>query len=242
MMLFAAGMFYGCAGAEEEVAYLIRRVGPDMKVDGNVNKPQWQSAQKIRIEQIFMEGTEGRKSPTTAKAVYNDEGLFLLFVSQDEHIVATHTEANSSVSQDDCVEFFAVPRPGENNDYFNLEINCVGMALLRYGPEVKTWDESAAKPLAGLEQIEQLEIYHSVPGPTKQASPDDKEWIIECKVPFEMLKDFAGIDKPRSGTIWRANFYRCGDMVGEASVSWQKLDREGLGFHQPRCFAPVRFE
>lgn len=239
-MLFAAGMLGGCGAGDAE--YVIRRVGADMKVDGDVNKSQWQSAQEIRIEQVFLEYAEGRQSPTTAKAVYNEEALFLLFVSNDDRIEATHTEPNSMVSKDDCVEFFAVPRPGESNDYFNLEINCVGAVLLRYGPECKTWDEVRAKPLAIVEQIGRLEIYHSVPGPTKQAGPDDREWIIECKVPFEMLRELAGVEQPGSGTVWRANFYRCGDMVGEAAVSWQRLDENGLGFHQPRKFAPMAFE
>ena len=213
-----------------------------MAVDGDVNKPQWQSAQDIRIDQLFEEGSEGRRSPTTAKAVYNDEALFLLFVSKDDHIVARQTEANSQVCKDDCVEFFAVPRPGESNDYFNLEINCVGTVLLHWGHECKTWDEVRERLAASVEQIGRLEIYHSVPGPTKQAQPSDKQWVIECKVPFEMLKEFAGIEQPGSGTVWRGNFYRCGDLVGEAGVTWQRLDKAGLGFHQPSGFTPITFE
>ena len=239
--LFAAAMLPACSDQGDDAAYVIRRVGPDMKIDGNINKPQWQLAQAIHIkENPFDE--KGRQSPTTAKAVYNHQALFLLFVSQDEHIVARNTVPNSQVSDDDCVEFFASPWPDKSTDYFNLEINCVGTVLLRFGPECQTWKEARAKRKADPQLIERLEIYHSVPGPTKEATPADKEWIIECKVPFTMLKDFAGLESPQSGTVWRANFYRCGAKVGEIPASWQKLDKKGLGFHQPRYFGPVRFE
>ena len=240
-MLFAAAIVPGCSDQGDGTAYVIKKVGPDMKVDGDIHKPQWQLAQTIHIkENPFNE--QGRQSPTTAKAVYNDQALFLLFISQDQHIVAKNTEPNSQVSNDDCVEFFASPWPDKSTDYFNLEINCVGTALLRFGPEVKTWEQARAKRKAEPRIIKRLEIYHSIPGPTKDAHPDDKQWVIECKLPFALLKDFAEIEPPSSGTLWRANFYRCGAQVGEIPASWLKLDKKGLGFHQPRCFGPVRFE
>ena len=51
MVVFFAGMIAGCGGEKDDVVYLIRRVGADMKVDGDVNKPAWRLAKPIHIEQ-----------------------------------------------------------------------------------------------------------------------------------------------------------------------------------------------
>jgi len=241
-LVLATAAAGGCGGNEEVTADLIRRVGPEMRVDGNVNKKQWASAQTINIQTNTFAETKKYQSPTIVKAVYNDEALFLLFVSQDEHIVAKHTQLNSSVSEDDCVEFFAVPQPSKNNDYFNLEINCVGTMLMGFGPEAQSWEDLDSRKGITQEQAKQVEIYHSLPGPTKKAHKSDKQWIIECKIPFSLLKDFAAADRPKSGDLWNVNFYRCGGKVDEVHASWQSVPKGGIGFHQPKFFAPLRFE
>ena len=243
LVVFLAGaMFVMDDAGQEYAAYVIRRVGPEMKVDGNINKEQWQQAKAIDIKKNTFGEKKEYQSPTVAKAVYNDEGLFLLFVSQDEHIVANHTKLNSEVSRDDCVELFAMPQPSKNNDYFNLEINCVGTVLMHFGPEALNSKEYEARKKISRKQVGSLEIYRSVTGRTKKPRLDDKQWIIEYKIPFALLKEFAGIDRVQSGDVWRINLYRCGSLVDEVHASWQRVPREGRGFHQPRFFAPVRFE
>ena len=65
-VVLTSSIFRGCAVNNQETAYVIRRVGTEMKVDGDVNKDQWQLAKDIRIT-INTFGQEKKyQSPTIA--------------------------------------------------------------------------------------------------------------------------------------------------------------------------------
>ena len=60
-----------------------------MRVVGEFKFPWWKA---------------GRKGQTVAKLLWNDDYLYASFRCEDAHIWAEHTERDSPVYRDDCVE------------------------------------------------------------------------------------------------------------------------------------------
>ena len=58
----------------------------------------------------------------------NNNDIWLKYYVTEENILAKHTDTNSAVSRDSCVEFFFDPL-GDGN-YYNFEINCIGTVHL----------------------------------------------------------------------------------------------------------------
>ena len=56
------------------------------------------------------------------------EAVHLRFAVWDRWVVARHTEPNSAVYQDACVEFFFSCAEGM---YINVETNCIGCSLVQ---------------------------------------------------------------------------------------------------------------
>jgi hypothetical protein len=102
--------------------------------------------------------------------LYDDRAVYVQFLCEGKHIYADHTQINSSVCQDSCVEFFAQPAPQVDQRYFNLEINCCGNFLLGWGKNIKEISGNYVDPQLSTEY---LKIAASVAGPTKQESPED---------------------------------------------------------------------
>ena len=55
--------------------------------------------------------------------MYDDSSLYLRFDVKDRFVCARHSDTNSAVYTDSCVEFFVQVR---DNLYTNFECNCIG--------------------------------------------------------------------------------------------------------------------
>jgi hypothetical protein len=184
---------------------------------------------------VFPWHKSGAKQETTLRACYSHTRLYLLFQCQDRHISASRTALNSDVCNDSCVEFFASV-PEEPGNYFNLEINCCGALHLGYGPG------RHKRRMVTPEQATRIGIFHSVPGPARQESRDDSGWAVQVGLPFDFLSDFIG--RPvsvQTGTLWRANFYRCGGLTDPQFACWSPVGTPRPDFHRPEYFGKLQF-
>lgn len=189
----------------------------------------WESIPSVAID-CFPWYKAGEKQKTKAQAVVSELNLHLRFLCEDKHIYARYTQPNDPVSQDSCVEMFFIPEPGKNQLYFNLEINCCGTILLGYG----AGRESSKK--VPEEIIRAIRVKHSVPGPVKEESQEDKGWEVEAIVPFEALRTVAPFERPAPGAVWRGNFYRCGGITDPQFASWMPIDLPKPEYHCPQFF------
>jgi hypothetical protein len=64
-------------------------------------------------------------------------------------------------------------------------------------------------------------------------------WRGEVFIPYELLKPLSNVP-PKSGTQWRANFYRV-DYDNEQSTGWDWA-RVGPSFHDFKKFGTLVFE
>ena len=215
-------------------SYSVKRIAGKIALGGDVSKEPWAQVEPIEIDCFPWDGG-GRKQATRVRACYNGTHLYLLFECEDRHISACATKLNGEVWKDSCVELFA-SLPEDPECYFNLEMNCCGTMLMGYGSE-RGGRRPVEPDIASL-----VEIWHSVPGPTKQESPDDDGWTLEVALPFGALSEFAGCPlMVQPGVKWRANFQRCGGLTDPQQACWSPIRTPEPDFHRPEYFGQLEF-
>lgn len=164
---------------------------------------------------------------------YNEEELFLQYQVKEQSVKAEITQSNGRVWTDSCVEFFLSP---EGNDvYYNLEMNCIGTALLGYRKKGDQTIHASEEQIASIRRISSL---GSSPFPERK---EQTEWKITVAIPWKVF--FKHSLKPVSGKKMRGNFYKCGDELSVPHfVSWTKIKTEKPSFHEPAFFGGLEFE
>lgn len=202
----------------------------------------WAESDLFSIDQYHPDGSDHHPL-AVARALYDDEALYLQFSVEDRYVRAVQTEFQAPVCTDSCVEFFFWPSPSAG--YFNVEINCGATMLWQYYPNVAPpppgeWRQKVqptAQEAAAIERWAQL----SLPIETEIAEPLD--WRLAMRLPFASLEPYVGAEvaHPKPGTVWRANFYKCGDHTSHPHWgAWSSIGPE-LSFHQPARFGRLVF-
>src|SRR5690606_25070673 len=175
------------------------------------------------------------KPKAIATLRYDDHHLFLHFSVADRHVFYNVTDYNGPVSKDACVEFFFAPDVESPTNYFNLEINVGGTALMRYNGNGRV-------PIAPSD-FEAVEITRSLILDQGQVIDDSVTWQIRCKIPLDMLKKYASITWPRSGVKWRGNFYKTASTgKNKHWMAWSTVESETPNFHLPEYFGSLIFD
>ena len=148
------------------------------------------------------------------------------------------------VSEDSCVEFFLSPYPmGETDAYFNFEVNCGGVLLLRRCSSTTERGWGRANPLLAEEDARLVRIAHSLPERVEPEIAEPTIWTVEYHVPFELFgRYFVDRPRPRAGTEWKGNFYKCGGKTSHPHWgTWAPVELAEPSFHEPSFFQPLRF-
>jgi len=195
----------------------------------------WQEAEIADVN-TYPWYKSGDKWQAFAQLLYDRERLYFRMVSQDRHIRGIYTRLNEPVYKDSCGELFLLPGTDPAIGYFNYEINCVGTLLMGYGKERK------GRIYVGPELAGRVAIWHFIPGPIKQESPDDSHWEIEAVIPLAIMHALADFPNPGPGTEWRGNFYRCGDDTSNPQWSvWNPIETPQPDYHRPEFFGRLIF-
>ncbi len=221
--------------------YLIRRAGAAPSLAGRWNEPAWRGVPALALR-YFLSQSRSRHPRVRVKAVYRDEGLFLLFRVQDRWVRSVRRHYQDNVCRDSCVEFFVAPRPGQG--YFNFEINAGGTLLLHYqAPRPRRRGAPATYRRVRVPWAlgRRVRIFHSLPRTVDPERAAAVEWRIECRIPWQIFEAYVGRLGALAGQTWHANFYKCGDATSHPHwASWAPMGPQ-LSFHLPRYFAPIRF-
>jgi len=178
--------------------------------------------------------TGGDKQATTFRAAWCDDGLYLKYDCRDKHISAVATETNGYVWQDSCVEAFVAPSADKPLNYYNFEMNCVGTYLMGTHCD---WGEGYMDRSIDIG----IEVATTVPGPTKDESPDDDGWLLVARIPWKHFEKEAVNLPPKPGDLWRANLYRLGGKTDPQNACWSPIESPHASFHQPQFFGEIVF-
>lgn len=217
--------------------YEVAKVDRPITIDANWDKPVWQGISPLQIKNYMGEKPE-HFPEVQAKLAYDDEAIYVIFKVNDRYVKAVAQKNQDGVFKDSCVEFFFSPETDSKKGYFNLEMNCGGKMLFHHQMKPRT-DSRHISP----EAIDQIDVAHSLPAMVDPEITDPVTWTVEYRIPFEILKEYHDYDTPQSGTVWRANLYKCGDDTSHPHwLTWAPVDFPRPNFHLPDSFGELKFQ
>jgi len=231
------GLRRGTMNTEKMQHYVIRKAPIAPELAGHWDDPIWADVPALNIDRFHEAGSDHRPV-TRAKVVYDEEAVYVIFRVEDRYVRCVDTNRNGNMCQDSCVEFFVEPVAGRG--YFNFEINCGGTILAHYNAQSGSIRYDPVE--LDERRLDRIKIFHSMPKVVEPEIADPVSWLLEFRLPYEVMEAYVGPISRKQGATWRANFYKCGDQTSQPHwAMWNEIPGE-LGFHKPEHFAPLRFE
>lgn len=192
-----------------------------------VNKTLVSSGFSGKIDQVNWKANSYKPSVAFYLA-HNNQHLFILYKVSEQNIRATYVNDNDAVWEDSCVEAFF--SKDINDGYFNIEVTCIGTALVGFGKGRNN------RTLLGEDWMKTIKRASSLGKEIIGKENVNGDWWLQLAIPLEIL----GIKK---GQTIRANFYKCGDECKVPHfLSWQPIITPQPDFHQPTFFAELTLE
>lgn len=204
-------------------------------VDGSLNEPAWQEAQKIHLRDSDTgEQVTDTTFSTSARTCYDDDNLYIAFVCNDRDIYSTFTERDQHLWEEEAVEVF-IDVADEPNTYVEIEVSPNNVLFDSYIVDPVHIDvkETSKFDLAGIKTAVTVE------GTVNQRDDVDRKWIVEIAIPFtDLVSDFN--DQLLKEVKWKINYYRIDrDADGPVHYAWSPT---GGRFHKPSVFGILVFE
>jgi hypothetical protein len=173
-----------------------------LTIDGKLDEASWEKAANIAF---YIPKTNATPvSLTEAKALWDDDYLYVGFKAYDKDIWSYFTERDSTTCQEDVLEVFIKPSE-ETETYYNFEINALNtvydaMNLKRNagGPAHHRWRRWDCDGLKSAVLIK---------GEINNPDVIDEYWQLEIAIPFKSLPTLKG-NCPKPGSQWRFHLAR----------------------------------
>lgn len=207
----------------------------DLKADypdlNEVSKKMDEQKELLMIDTLNWEGYDYKPAVELAIA-YSDKEIFLKYFVTENYFKAEKTETNQMVCEDSCVEFFVSPE--DDGIYYNLEFNGIGTCLL--GTGTGRADSTRANP----EVVSKIRRLSTAGDKPVKERVGEYRWELTVAIPYEVF--FHHNIKDLKGKTFRANFYKCGDMLTVPHyVTWNPVGTENPDYHQPKYFGLLKF-
>jgi len=228
------GMIVAAHGEElKMMTYTARRC-----VGSGVDGVDFAHADVGRLGQVRPESSDHRPE-VVFRVLHDSTSLYVRFDVKDQYVRSVQTAYQSPVCTDSCVEFFVQPKADKG--YFNFEVNAGGTLLLYYVEDPTRTEKGLAKFTPVSEAWgKRVAIRSSLPGEVTPEVVRPMTWCVRFEVPFALFEAFVG-EVEKSNTVWRANFYKCGDKTSHPHwLSWSPVS--ALNFHLPLCFGALALE
>jgi len=216
----------------------VGRTDEQTELTSDWNSPAWRAAETLQLRHHMGE-PPAHRPPVSAKLLYDDAALRLIFRVEDRFVRAVAQKFHDSVCRDSCVELFFTPAQNVADGYFNFEFNCCGKMLAAYQP----------RPGENIRRLTETDCRAVKIVPSIQADTIDPEiteptiWTLAARIPFTVLENYAPIVRPAPGVQWRANAYKCADRTsGPHWLTWAPVDWPGPNFHLPQFFGELVFD
>ncbi|MBF4515909.1 carbohydrate-binding family 9-like protein [Flavobacterium sp. ANB] len=169
---------------------------------------------------------------TMVSLSWNDENLYIAYISNDSKIIGESKMKDSEIYKtDDLVEIFIDP-DGDGQNYAEIGVNAFStnydMLIKCVSPDCGGWKTSTSFNISGLETVSKI-------------TPEG--FCTEIKIPFSSLTTIenGNFATPKTGTKWKANVFRIDYGNITEYLALQPYKSLKYGFHQPREFAVFEF-
>lgn len=222
-------------GGETELpVYHAPRARHPLVMDARWDKPAWRKVRPARVEH-FIRDVPAFHPRVEVKMMYDDANVYVIFNVHDRYVRCLTDELNGPVWHDAAVEFFFAPDSSRPRNYFNLEVNCGGTALLGY--------RTTSKNKPTVEDIRQITVAHTLPSIVDPEIKDPVTWTIEYSIPLAMLAKYSHLTRPAPGVVWRGNFCKIAENnTNPHHMTWAPITDPKPTFHMPQYFGKIVFQ
>ncbi len=222
------------AAAEQVAAREMRvRSTQDFEITGDGSAAAWLKAD---WEPLHKRTAKGQAYVTRVKVLYSKTGIYVLADLVDTKITASHREDFQDLWKEDVFEYFLWPDE-RDSVYFEYEISPLKVELPILVPNFEG-KHLGWRPWRYDGKRKTRKATSAVGGVMKPGAVVTG-WKAEVCVPYELLAPLRNVP-PKSGTRWRANFYRM-DYDDGVTTSWDWA-RVGSDFHEHQKFGTLVFE
>lgn len=198
-------------------------------------KEVWENIDQISIDTKSYLWKDNGYTPTVIiKAFHTDKDIYLNFKVFEEKIKIKQTKFGGDVWKDSCIEFFINPFPNQSEEYFNIEINAIGVPLIGVGkvndPKRHYFTKDGVKDWSIIPSIKE----------SKNGLHGNDFWTLHCRIPKLFFEKY--YNKKFNVDSGIANFYKCGDETEfEHYGAWNRVDSVKPNFHLPQYFGEICF-
>lgn len=197
-----------------------------IRVDGMLDEPAWQKAERIGPLPSNDEGTS--EKPTFVRLAYDSEAFYVAIEAMEPRMDLVSSEErehdDGDIFKDDAVEVF-IDSECDRINYYQFVINASGSRT-----EGRFYNFS---------------LYN--PAWEGKVHKQQDRWTAEVRIPFEAVED-----RPQPGDAWGLNVYRSAftftppESAEEREKGWKHMEQIALsptnsGYHRVGRFAKVTF-
>lgn len=188
--------------------------------------PDWKTVPQLQVDQhLWLESDDIHMC---AQICYDDDGLYVRMQAVEPQIRAEYNAPLSMICEDSCMEFFFAPDP-EDDRYLNVEINPNCATFIGLG--------SCRADNVRLAPMKEEEWFQ------KQARRTADGWEVSYRIPLIFLRALFPGYTLESGTVIRANCYKCGDLTPKPHyLSWNPVVHPTPDFHRSCDFGTMILE
>ena len=192
--------------------YLVRQARGEIAVDGRLDEFDWAAAPQINAFTRILNDYGRITSPTRARMLWDEEGLYIAFACRDGNMWALFTEEDDPMWSEEVVEVFIDP-DADGLDYLELEVNPLNAVVdLHIGRVQPDWVSDKDWDIVGLRTAVQVQ------GTVNDSTDVDRGWTVEILIPWAAFEPtIAGGGRPRVGDRWRLNLYRIERLAGSGA-------------------------
>ena len=185
------------SSGEKSVKVIIPRAPTAPEIDGNFETEEaWKDALVLGNFTQTLTGAQTEFS-TVIRLMWDDDNLYVAMRAKDDYLQSKYTKHDDELWHEDAFEIFLDPG-GDKKHYYEIQINPTGVVFDSYLPRYRKNTNDWSSGMVAKTGIE---------GTLNDQSGGDKGWTAEIAIPFKNL-DKGGDAAPKSGDVWKANFFR----------------------------------
>jgi hypothetical protein len=224
VLVFIIAFGSGCAtkqipsSSTRSSVMIALRVSRDFALDGDAEKSTWSKARPIRLDRVSRDALSRPELATSVRALWSDEFLYLVYECPFTELTVfepVQTTERFGLWERDVVEAFIGSDAANPRRYTEYEVSPTNERL-----DVKLPEKDFAWS-SGFESATRVDR-------------ERRRWTAELRIPLSAL----GETRPRRGTRWRVNLYRC-EYANKAFLAFSPT-LVGT-FHAPEKFGMLEF-
>ena len=165
-------------------AYQCHFAAGPITLDGKLDEPAWQKAQKITLFYLHNSDKEAPRT-TEAMMLWDDKNIYIAARLKDDDIYTRFTKNDQSLWEDDVFEVFFAPVPDSPVQY-EFEFAPSGAML---DSLIRSLEGSGIAD--GMKWTSHAKFAVAIDGTLNNRSDVDKEWTIEAAIPWSDFSDYA---------------------------------------------------